>query len=73
MWPQFRSLAGFPLLAIRGENSDILSRETLDAMSAAVPAMKTLTVRDRGHAPFLTEPGVVSRIGRILALADGCR
>lgn len=73
MWPQFRSLAGFPLLAIRGENSDILSGETLDAMSAAVPAMKTLTVRHRGHAPFLTEPGVLSRIGRILALADGCR
>ncbi len=70
MWPQFKSLACFPLLAIRGENSDILTRETLDAMSTAAPAMRTLTVRDRGHTPFLTEPGVLSQIERILNLAD---
>lgn len=70
MWPQFKSLSCFPLLAIRGENSDILTKQTLEAMSAAAPAMRTLTVRDRGHAPFLTEPGVLSQIERILNLAD---
>ncbi len=70
MWPQFKSLTGFPLLAIRGENSDVLTKQTLDAMSAAAPDMRTLVVRDRGHAPFLTEPGVISQIERILGLAD---
>ena len=32
LWPQFAALAHVPVLAIRGENSDILSAKTLAEM-----------------------------------------
>lgn len=70
LWPQFRSLCGFPTLVVRGENSDILTEATLTKMAQAHPDLTTLTLRNRGHAPFLTEPGVFSEIGKILTRAD---
>jgi pimeloyl-ACP methyl ester carboxylesterase len=45
-----------PVLAIRGETSDILSPETFARMRAIKPDLRTLTVARRGHAPTLDEP-----------------
>jgi pimeloyl-ACP methyl ester carboxylesterase len=53
LWPLFEGLAGVPLLAIRGELSDLLSGATLDAMQKAHPNCVTISVPDQGHAPVL--------------------
>jgi pimeloyl-ACP methyl ester carboxylesterase len=70
LWPQFESLKHVPVLVTRGENTDILSAETLERMGERHPDLHALTVRDRGHAPFLTEPGVPRAISRLIARAE---
>lgn len=70
LWPQFRALRHLPVLAIRGENSDLLSKETLARMTKEHPRLATITARDRGHAPFLDEPEVLDAIDVFLAGTD---
>ena len=67
MWPAFRALAGRPVLAIRGELSDILSAETLARMKREVPSLDTVTIPRTGHAPTLEEPEAQAAIARLLA------
>ena len=64
LWPLFESLAGLPLALIRGENSDLLSRETADEMGRRRSDMIRADVPDRGHVPFLDEPEALSAIGQ---------
>lgn len=66
LWPLWGALANIPVLAIRGEHSDILSAATLARMQKK-PAVTTLTVANRGHAPLLDEPGCVAAIDAFLA------
>ena len=70
MWPQFAGLAQVPLLAIRGENSRLLSAETLREMGSRHPRMETVTVKGQGHAPLLETAGLPDRIAAFLAKAD---
>lgn len=56
LWELFDALADVPLLAIRGENSNILAARTLDEMARRRPDMARVTVPRRGHPPFLDEP-----------------
>lgn len=51
LWPLFEGLKPFPVLAIRGANSDLLSAETLEKMRQAHPRLKAVTVPGQGHAP----------------------
>jgi pimeloyl-ACP methyl ester carboxylesterase len=67
MWPAFRALAGRPVLAIRGELSDILSRGTLDRMTDEIPDVDVCVVSRTGHAPTLEEPEAQAAIARLLA------
>lgn len=67
MWPAFRALSGRPVLAIRGEHSDILSAATVARMRREMPALETITVPRTGHAPTLEEPEVQAAIARLLA------
>lgn len=53
LWRQFDALAKIPLLAIRGENSRLLSAATLEEMQRRHPGMETVIVAGQGHAPFL--------------------
>jgi pimeloyl-ACP methyl ester carboxylesterase len=66
LWPLFDALAGLPILTVRGENSDILSAETLAEMARRRPDMAQVTVRNRGHVPFLDEPEAVAAIDEFL-------
>ena len=66
LWPMFGMLAGLPLGVIRGGNSDILTAETLTRMHGIHSDMISATIPDRGHAPFLNEPGSIDIITRIL-------
>jgi pimeloyl-ACP methyl ester carboxylesterase len=62
LWPQFEGLRDAPLLAIRGENSDLLSIETLEEMSRRHPRCETYTVPGHGHAPLLLDAPSIDRI-----------
>ncbi|UDL91512.1 alpha/beta hydrolase [Mesorhizobium sp. PAMC28654] len=70
LWPQFEALAAVPLLAIRGANSRLLSVETLEEMGRRHPAMKTITVEEQGHAPFLETSGLPGAIAAFLDQAE---
>lgn len=62
LWPMWDTLTSLPILAIRGENSDILSAATLAEMGRRHPGMRSASVAGVGHAPMLDEPEVVAAI-----------
>jgi len=69
LWLLWSALAVLPVLAIRGEHSDILTAATFARMQRK-PHVTALTVANRGHAPMLDEPECVSAIEQFLA-GDG--
>ena len=71
LWPQFGALAQVPVLAIRGEHSDILSAKTLEEMRVRHPRLDVFTVRGQGHAPLLRDSPTQSAIQAFLARSDG--
>jgi pimeloyl-ACP methyl ester carboxylesterase len=71
LWPQFAALSHVPVLAIRGENSDILSAKTLAEMQARHPRLAAFTVRGQGHAPLLKDASSIGTIATFLARTDG--
>ena len=66
LWPLWGTLVKTPVLAIRGEQSDILSAATLSRMQRS-PRVKAVTVPNRGHTPLLDEPECVTAIDEFLA------
>jgi pimeloyl-ACP methyl ester carboxylesterase len=66
LWEQFDSLADVPLLIIRGENSDLLSAATVEAMRARRRQCEVLVVPDQGHAPLLADEETIFRIGAFI-------
>jgi pimeloyl-ACP methyl ester carboxylesterase len=69
LWPQYASLSRVPVLAIRGEFSDLLSPRTLSTMAERHPRFEQMTVRGQGHAPLLRD---APSLERIFAFAKGC-
>ncbi len=70
LWPQFIGLTAVPMLVIRGENSKLLSEETVEKMNALHPRMKAVTVKGQGHTPLLETGELPERIGAFLAKAE---
>ncbi|MBF3518234.1 alpha/beta hydrolase [Burkholderia pseudomallei] len=50
LWHALGAFAG-PLLVVRGVQSDLLSRETLEAMKARGQAVTSVEIAEAGHAP----------------------
>jgi pimeloyl-ACP methyl ester carboxylesterase len=67
LWPFWGALRGIPMLAIRGERSDILSAATFARMKAENPDLEQLEVPQRGHVPLLDEPECIAAIDAFLA------
>lgn len=67
LWPLWKTLAGVPILAIRGAHSDILSAATLARMQREKPDLECLTVPERGHVPLLDEPVCIAAIDSFLS------
>ncbi len=65
-WAEFGVLTRQPVLAIRGENSDILSERVFDEMARLAPKMERYTVGGQGHAPLLLDEQTIARIGAFL-------
>lgn len=70
MWPQFNGLARLPVMVVRGERSDLLSRETVDKMHDAHPGLWSITVPEQGHAPDLGWGDLPRRVGEFLEQVD---
>ncbi len=70
LWKEFDALAKLPLLTIRGENSDILTAATVEAMRARHAEMEAIEVPDQGHTPLLVESGVIAQIADFAARCD---
>lgn len=70
LWAQFDALEGLPLLAIRGQGSDLLSPSTFGAMVERWPACRGYVVPGQGHAPLLADPPTIARIHDFLREAD---
>ncbi|MEN9707973.1 MAG: hypothetical protein RIQ68_381 [Pseudomonadota bacterium] len=62
LWAQYEALTGFPLLAIRGETSDLLSSAVFEEMQARHPQAQAFTVSGQGHAPLLLDQPSIERI-----------
>ncbi len=71
LWKEFGTLHGVPVLAIRGENSDLLSKETLAAMAAQHPRFDSVTIDGEGHPPLLIHTPIVQRISAFITNAEG--
>jgi pimeloyl-ACP methyl ester carboxylesterase len=66
LWNQFDTLAGVPMLVIRGGNSDILSSATVAAMRARRANMELIEVADQGHAPLLEGEDLLRGVVRLV-------
>jgi len=69
-WPQFEGLRKLPLLLIRGENTDLLSLETVEKMKKLHRTMEVVTSPNEGHAPNLGAIVLSETIARFLSTAD---
>lgn len=69
-WPQFAGLKNVPCLLIRGENSNILSRETAEQMKDFHPDLELMEIKGQGHAPMLHTSDIPKRIGSLCARLD---
>lgn len=61
-WEPFAALSAVPILAIRGETSDILSVEIFDEMARKAPRLEQHTVPGQGHAPLLLDQATIDRV-----------
>ena len=66
LWGLFDLLAPLPCLVLRGEHSDLLSPETVAEMQRRHKRLAAVTVKDRGHVPFLDEPEALAAIDAFL-------
>jgi pimeloyl-ACP methyl ester carboxylesterase len=53
IWAQFDGLKHIPMMAIRGENSRLLSEKTFEDMGQRHPNCTLVTAKGQGHAPHL--------------------
>jgi pimeloyl-ACP methyl ester carboxylesterase len=66
LWPQFDALAQVPVMVVRGALSDLLSAETMAAMSGRHPDLRVVEVADQGHAPMLQDEPTLGAIERFV-------
>ncbi|MEL6202253.1 MAG: alpha/beta hydrolase [Pseudomonadota bacterium] len=62
MWPQWISLRQIPTMVVRGENSALLSTDTIKSMGTVHEKMQTVTADGQGHAPLLHRPEVAKHL-----------
>ena len=71
LWTEFRALKSIPIMAIRGENSDLLSAETVSRMAAEHPSVETVTVPGVGHPPLFRGGQLLARVSAFITGIEG--
>jgi len=71
LWAEFRALKATPVLVLRGENSDLLSAETVTAMTTAHPNVETVTIPKEGHPPLLRNGQLLARVSAFITGLEG--
>ena len=66
LWPQFEALTTVLMLVVRGENSRLLSADTVREMMARHRGAREITAAGQGHAPLLHLDGIAMDIRRFL-------
>jgi pimeloyl-ACP methyl ester carboxylesterase len=69
MWTQFEAIEA-PILALRGENSDLLSPDVFSEMAARNPNCRTHVVPGQGHAPLLLDAPTLERVAAFIDEVD---
>lgn len=59
LWSYYASIPG-PVLALRGEHSELLSRDTLAEMAELGPKAESVEIPNCGHAPALFDPDQIA-------------
>jgi pimeloyl-ACP methyl ester carboxylesterase len=67
LWPFFERLRGIPVLALRGEISDVLAPATFAEMKRRLPHLEQCVVPHRGHTPYFDEPAARAALDDFLA------
>lgn len=67
VWPLFDALAETPMGLVRGVNSNVLGLATADEMQRRHQGLIRAELPDRGHVPFLDEPGSLQVFDALLA------
>jgi pimeloyl-ACP methyl ester carboxylesterase len=62
IWAQVRC----PVLVLRGADSDVLTRATVDRMQSEKPDLQVAEFEDAGHAPALMDPKQIAAVTRFL-------
>ncbi|MBS0233089.1 MAG: alpha/beta hydrolase [Proteobacteria bacterium] len=70
LWPQFEAMKRVPVLVLRGENSDLLSKKTVEEMGLRHPRLTAHTVPAQGHAPLLRDEPTISAVASFFAQSD---
>jgi pimeloyl-ACP methyl ester carboxylesterase len=70
LWELFEALRDKPCAVLRGENSDLLSHDAMQRMAMVHPRLICVTVKGRGHVPFLDEPESLAAIRAVGAACD---
>ena len=73
LWPQFDGLKHVPVLVIRGANSDLLSKATVEDMHRRHPRLASIEVPGEGHAPLLHDAPTINAIANFFANADSAQ
>ena len=66
MWPQFAGLSALPVLLLRGQHSNLLSKKTVEEMAERHPRMRQVEIAGQGHAPMLHTAGIPQVIEEFL-------
>jgi pimeloyl-ACP methyl ester carboxylesterase len=61
LWPVYDAIR-CPTLVLRGEQSDLLSRETTTQMGSRGPKARVVEIRGVGHAPTLMHPDQIALV-----------
>lgn len=70
LWPIYEAVR-CPTLALRGERSDLLTRETHQRMASTGPKAKLLEFPGVGHAPTLMSPDQIAPVRDFLLEPEG--